>query len=47
MSQIALSAVQLRPDGALYREPPRPEPLRPKTYEQEFDYLTVFYDSFW
>ena len=46
MERVALSPLHLRPDGVLRRDPPRPLSLRPETYEREFDYLTVFYDSF-
>ena len=46
MEEIALSPLRLRTDGVLSRDPPRPLSLRPEAYEREFDYLTVFYDSF-
>ena len=43
---IALSPLQLNPQGPLRREPPRPKHLRDQNYEEKFDSLTVFYDCF-
>ncbi len=43
---IELSPVSLDPARKLRREPPRPWYLRQPRYDDEFDWLTVFYDVF-
>ena len=44
---INLSAWRLNPDAAILREPPRPPAYRGPSYEQSFDFTTVFCDAFW
>jgi len=46
MVSAHLSVLQLDPGKALRRIPPRPMHLRQPCYDEEFDFLTVFYDCF-
>ena len=46
MVEVKLSPLELDPLGALRRDPPRPPEHRQPGYEEQFDYLTVFYDCF-
>lgn len=43
---IEVSPVVLPPELGLRREPPRPPGQREATYEDNFDYLTLYYDAF-
>jgi hypothetical protein len=43
---VVLSRLELDPSQALRRAPPRPPYWRQPGYEEQFDFLTVFYDCF-
>ena len=45
--EIGLSSWSVDLDRDPIREPPRPLSLRHESYEDEFDFTTVFYDCFW
>jgi hypothetical protein len=46
LGPVALSPLTLNPAGDLRRQAPRPHHLRGSGYDDEFDWLTVFYDCF-
>lgn len=46
LNSISLSGLQMDPSSALRRCPPRPVDLRQPGYDDEFDFLTAFYDCF-
>ncbi|MGH9547804.1 MAG: hypothetical protein ACRD3W_00450, partial [Terriglobales bacterium] len=46
MDKIKLSPLELDPSSPLRRTMPRPAHLRQSTYEDEFDFQTIFYDCF-
>jgi hypothetical protein len=46
MIDVALSRLDLDPSKPPRRSPPRPPALRQPAYEEQFDFLTVFYDCF-
>ena len=41
-----LGQLVLTLDAELLRTPPRPKPLRQESYDEEFDFCTLFYDAF-
>jgi hypothetical protein len=41
-----LSPLELDPSSSVLRTMPRPAPLRQSSYEEEFDFRTIFYDCF-
>jgi hypothetical protein len=46
MDKIQLSSLELDPSSPFRRAMPRPAHLRQSTYEDEFDFRTIFYDCF-
>lgn len=44
--KVALSPLELDPSSSVLRTMPRPASLRQSTYEEEFDFHTIFYDCF-
>ena len=47
LRRLQLSSWSVDPTRDPTRNPPRPWSLRHESYEEQFDFTTVFYDVFW